>query len=60
MASICANHVSVFAAEDTNAPPPALQTNRLVFLHTDLAHNDVVAKRGTFGEFLRTSCLENR
>jgi D-alanyl-D-alanine carboxypeptidase/D-alanyl-D-alanine-endopeptidase (penicillin-binding protein 4) len=60
LASIHDGPASVFAAEDTNAPPQALQTNRLVFLHTDMAHNDVVAKRGTFGEFLRTSCLENR
>jgi hypothetical protein len=60
MASIHADHASVFAAEDTNAPPQALQTNRLVFLHTDMVHDDVVAKRETFGEFLRTSCLENR
>jgi D-alanyl-D-alanine carboxypeptidase/D-alanyl-D-alanine-endopeptidase (penicillin-binding protein 4) len=50
----------VFAAEDTNAPAQVLRTNRLVFLHTDMAHNDVVAKRGTFGEFLQTSCLESR
>ena len=60
MASIHDGHDSVFASEDTNAPPQALQSNRLVFLHTDMAHDDVVAKRGTFGEFLRTSCLENR
>jgi D-alanyl-D-alanine carboxypeptidase/D-alanyl-D-alanine-endopeptidase (penicillin-binding protein 4) len=52
--------VNYFAAEDTNTPPAALETHGLVFLHTDLSHNDVVAKRGAFGEFLRTSCLENR
>jgi D-alanyl-D-alanine carboxypeptidase/D-alanyl-D-alanine-endopeptidase (penicillin-binding protein 4) len=60
MASFRAGPASFFASEDTNAPPQALRTNRLVFLHTDMPHNDVVAKRGTFGEFLRTSCLENR
>ena len=57
MAAYRTNGVSFFAAEDTNAPPESLRTNRLVFLHTDLAHNDVVAKRGTFEQFLKTSCL---
>jgi hypothetical protein len=35
-----------------------LTTNRFVFLHTDMTHNDVVAKRKTFQKFLETSCLE--
>jgi len=60
MASLKTNGVSFFAAEDTNAPPESLRTNDLVFLHTGLIHNDVVAKRGTFGQFLKTSCLENK
>ena len=38
----------------------ALQTNRFVFLHTDMAHNEVVAKRKTFQKFLETSCLSLR
>ncbi len=37
-----------------------LQTHRLVFLHTDLTHNDVVARRKTFQKFLETSCLSLR
>lgn len=37
-----------------------LQTNRFVFLHTDMSHNDVVAKRKTFQKFLETSCLSLR
>lgn len=37
-----------------------LQTNRFVFLHTDLAHNEVVAKRRTFQTFLETSGLALR
>lgn len=49
----------LFTAEDTNAVPDNLRTNRIVFLHTDLVHNDVVAKRGAFGQFLKTSCLQN-
>jgi hypothetical protein len=29
----------------------------LVFLSTDLSHNDVLEKRKTFCQFLKTSCL---
>jgi D-alanyl-D-alanine carboxypeptidase/D-alanyl-D-alanine-endopeptidase (penicillin-binding protein 4) len=37
-----------------------LQSNRVVFLHTDMTHNEVFAKRGTFGQFLKTSGLQNK
>ena len=47
------------AIEDSKATPAELRTNRLVFLHTDLTHNDVIEKRKTFREFLETSCLQN-
>jgi hypothetical protein len=39
---------------------PELKTNAFIFLHTDLTHNDVVAKRKTFLQFLKTSFLANR
>ncbi len=58
MASLKANNVSYFFAEDTNATVENLRTNRLVFLHTDMSHDDTVAKRGTFGQFLKSSCLQ--
>jgi len=45
------------AKTDLETTPHDLQTNRLVFLHTDLDHNDVVNKRKTFCQFLKTSCL---
>lgn len=49
---------SVFlATEETKATPEELKTNRLVFLHTDLTHNDVLTKRNEFSQFLKTSCL---
>jgi hypothetical protein len=60
MAALKTNGVSFFAAEDTNASPENLRTNKLVFLHSDLVHNDVVAKRKTFEQFLQTSCLQNK
>lgn len=45
------------AATDTDAKPADLRAARIVFLHTDLAHDDVLAKRATFRLFLETSCL---
>lgn len=54
------NHVAFFAAEDTHATAKNLRTHSIVFLHTDLAHDDTVAKRGTFEQFLKTSCLKNQ
>jgi hypothetical protein len=58
MASYKTNGVNFFAGEDTNAVPKNLRVNKIVFLHTDMVHNDVVAKRGTFGQFLKSSCLK--
>jgi len=60
MASCKTNGVNFFASEDTNVAIGELQTNKLVFLHTDLEHNDVIAKRGTFEQFLKSSCLESK
>jgi hypothetical protein len=45
------------ATEEATVTAEALRTNTLVFLHTDLGHNDVLAKRKEFELFLRTSCL---
>ncbi len=44
-------------ATDLAVTAPELKTNKLVFLHTDLGHNDVLAKRNTYCQFLRTSFL---
>ena len=52
--------VNFLATEAGNVTTAELQTNRVVFLHTDMTHNEVVAKRGTFGQFLKTSCLKNK
>jgi hypothetical protein len=46
-----------FAGKETEAKPADLQANRLVFLYTDLPHNDVVHKRQEFRDYLSTSCL---
>jgi hypothetical protein len=58
MALLKERKTSFVALEETNATPTILKTNQLLFLHTDLGHNDVVAKRKQFGSYLETSCLE--
>jgi hypothetical protein len=46
-----------FATNEGELKPDDLRTNKLVFIFTELPHNDVVAKHKTFREFLETSCL---
>jgi serine-type D-Ala-D-Ala carboxypeptidase/endopeptidase (penicillin-binding protein 4) len=60
MASLKKDGAPFFFSEDTNATLEDLRANKLVFLHTDMVHNDVVAKRRTFEEFLKTSCFEDK
>jgi len=60
MSSLKSNGVSFFAAWETNAQPGNLLTDKIVFLHTDLTHDEVVFRRDEFAEFLKTSCVENK
>jgi hypothetical protein len=46
------------ATEEAKATAAELKTNKLVFLHTDLGHNDVLEKRNEFSLYLKTSCLQ--
>lgn len=48
------------AFEESQLTPAGLKKAQLVFIHTDLAHNDVVAKRNEFCQFLKTSALGER
>jgi hypothetical protein len=48
------------ATEYATVKADELQTNRIVFLHTDMTHNEVFAKRGTFGQFLKSSGLKDK
>ncbi len=43
--------------KDAEVTQEELKSGRLVFLYTALGHNDVLEKRKTFAEFLKTSCL---
>ena len=48
---------NMLVTTDTAVIAMELTTNKFVFLHTDLRHNEVVEKRKTFQQFLETSCL---
>jgi hypothetical protein len=54
------NGADLLAVEDVNVNAEALRTNKLVFLHSDLAHDDVIASRRTFEQFIQSSCLQNK
>jgi hypothetical protein len=57
MAELKKRGTSFFSAKDTEATQANLRENNLLFLFTDLAHNDVIDKRTDFQQFLATSCL---
>lgn len=59
MAILKQRGTSILVKPDPEVSSSELKTNRLVFLHTDLGHNDVVEKRQTFREFLKTSFLDD-
>lgn len=60
MATLKERGTNILATTDTQVTAAELRTNKFIFLHTDLGHNDVLAKRKTFGEFLKTSFLEDQ
>jgi hypothetical protein len=57
MATLKQRGTAFFAGKEAEAKPADLQSNKLVFLYTDLPHNDVVHKRQEFCEYLKTSCF---
>ncbi len=52
--------IAFFAGEDTNATREDLESNKFVFLHTDLPHDETPYKRSQFQKFLETSCFEDK
>ncbi len=60
MARLKARGASFIFAEDAKLDSAALMSAGYVFLHTDLAHNDVLATRGQFRLYLSTSALAER
>lgn len=59
-ARLTARGTPLVATEETALTDDVLQTSQFVFIHTDLGHNDVVARRDQFARFLKTSCLADR
>ena len=57
MADLKLKGTAFFARNETEVTPQELQQNKLVFLFTELGHNDVLARHRTFREFLKASCL---
>ena len=58
MADLDAWKMKYFAATETLTTEKDLRTNRILFLHSDLEHNDVIGKRSQFLKFLRTGPLQ--
>jgi len=57
MATLKQRGTVFFAAEERETKPTDLQTNKLIFLHTDLTHNEVIQTRQEFRDYLETSCF---
>ena len=57
---LLARGTKIYATKETALAPDALKTSQFVFIHTDLAHDDVMAKRSEFTLFLKTSPLADR
>jgi hypothetical protein len=60
MATLKQRETPFLSVAETNLNSAQLSTNHLVFVHTDLAHDDVLDKHHTFQDFLETSCLGKR
>ncbi len=60
MASYKTNGVKFVSLEETNGVTKNFAKSKIVFIHTDLTHNDVIFRRDEFSQFLKTSCLKDR
>jgi methylmalonyl-CoA mutase cobalamin-binding subunit len=60
MAALRGRGEQLIATTDTAITAEQMRTPTWIFLATDLGHNDVLAKRGTFRQFLETSFLAER
>jgi serine-type D-Ala-D-Ala carboxypeptidase/endopeptidase (penicillin-binding protein 4) len=60
MMADCKNDPGFLAGEEAAMDTEALRTHKLIFLHANLAHDDVIARHGTFEQFIKSSCLQNK
>jgi len=49
--------IPYFKIEESKLKIKDLENNRLIFIHTDLTHNEVIAVRNQFRDYLKTSRL---
>ncbi len=57
---LTARRTPIYATDETALTADKLPGTQFVFIHTDLAHNDVLDKRNAFELFLKTSVLTDR
>ena len=57
MARLKQRGTAFLAAKESEVKPADLRSSRLIFLYTDLGHNEVINKRQEFRDYLATSCL---
>jgi len=57
MSELRSKGTKFLATNDVKATPQQLQTNRLVFLYTEVSHPNVVQMHKAFRQFLESSCL---
>jgi hypothetical protein len=60
IATLKERSTALFSANDTETTPANLRENRVLFLYSDLPHDDVIHKRQAFEKFLSTSFLAGR
>lgn len=60
MADLKSRNVPLLAMTKKDITPAALKDNKLIFLFTDLDHNQVLYERHNFRDYLATSCLAAR
>lgn len=60
MARLAQRGTPLLAVEETKLVAGALPASPCTFIHSELAHDEVIAKRGEFALFLATSGLEDR
>ncbi len=60
MAGYKTNRVNFISLEETNSVLKDLAKSKIVFIHTDLTHDEVIFRRGEFLQFIKTSCLKDK
>ena len=60
MADYRTNNIAFDCLEETNSASAGLPGGKIIFIHTDLTHNEVIFRRHELAGFLQTSCLKNK